>query len=207
MNRIKSLLAWLLMLASVCVVALSALVLWFVIRATPDAQRNTPVPPTVVAPLPVAPVRQEQRQPVTLRIHFASQKNPNELVAEVHEVLCRSDLLSRLQSALAQLAAGPQRSSLAQALPAGTRILGSFVDPERATAYVDLSREFITAMPTGITQTGRAVYALVNTVAGVDHDGLKEVQLLVEGDVIDQAVGGIEISWPLKPEWSWVSDG
>jgi hypothetical protein len=85
--------------------------------------------------------------------------------------------------------------------------LGAFVDVERKTAYVDLSREFITAMPAGITQTARAVYSVVNTVAGIDHDGLREVQLLVEGDTIDRAVGGIEISWPLKPEWSWVSDG
>ena len=62
---------------------------------------------------------------------------------------------------------------------------------EDGLCTVDLSQAFLDGLPADSGQARLAVYALVNTLAGVD--GVEQVQLLVEGAALGQ---------PLYPDQS-----
>ena len=108
------------------------------------------------------------------------------LAAETRELAAGDTLL---QDVLTSWADGPSGQELEAALPRGAEVRS--VTLEDGLCTVDLSQAFLDGLPADSGQARLAVYALVNTLAGVD--GVEQVQLLVEGDALGQ---------PLSPDQS-----
>ena len=106
------------------------------------------------------------------------------LAAETRELAAGDTLL---QDVLTSWADGPSGQELKAALPQGAEVRS--VTLEDGLCTVDLSQAFLDGLPADSGQARLAVYALVNTLAGVD--GVEQVQLLVEGDALGQ---------PLSPD-------
>lgn len=96
------------------------------------------------------------------------------------------------ESVMAQLLAGPKNSNDCLSLPAGTRLLSLSI--ENGLCQVELSEEFVTAVPNREEEASAMVYAVVNTLCALD--GISQVRLLVEGTEL-QSYGPITIAGPL----------
>ena len=96
---------------------------------------------------------------------------------------------------LAAWLAGPEYASLTTWVPEDTEILS--VELDEGICYVDLSAHFLDGAPATRSQARLLLYALVNTMGGLDSvDG---VQLLIEGERIS-SYGGVDTSQPLTPD-------
>lgn len=89
-----------------------------------------------------------------------------------------------LQDVLTSWAEGPRQEGLGAALPQGAEVRS--VSLQDGLCSVDLSQAFLDGLPASREQARLAIYALVNTLAGVE--GVEQVQLLVEGEPVGQAL-------------------
>jgi germination protein M len=78
-------------------------------------------------------------------------------------------------------------------LPKGTKALSVKIEGDLAT--VDLSKEFKDNFSGGSTDEAQTINAVVNTLG--QFEGVKKVQLLVEGQKLESLGGGQELTDPL----------
>jgi spore germination protein GerM len=101
----------------------------------------------------------------------------------------------------AQLA--PVTTPLVSAIPAGTTLRALFVGQD-GTAYVDLSREVMTAHPGGSDAELLTVYSLVEALT-TNLPAITSVQLLVDGKAVDTLAGHIDTRRPIRRADAWVA--
>ncbi len=89
----------------------------------------------------------------------------------------------------------PVAAPLMSAVPAGTKLRALFVTPQ-GEAYVDLSREVVSAHPGGSLAELLTVYTIVNALTA-NLPAVKAVQLLVDGKEVDTLRGHINLRSPL----------
>lgn len=85
---------------------------------------------------------------------------------------------------------------LSSPVPKGTRLLSS--EKKGDIAYLNFSKEIKDNFPGGSTNEMLVVYGIVNTACSIE--GVKRVQILIEGKKIDTLGGHLEISEPLEPD-------
>ena len=107
-----------------------------------------------------------------------------------------------VQAVLAAWAEGPEEDGLTSCLPEGSQILS--VELRNGVCTVDLSPEFIEGLPQDEKTAALMVYAMVNTLCGVD--GVEAVQLYVEGQPAP-AVGSLPLDRALIPDLTLGSEG
>lgn len=90
---------------------------------------------------------------------------------------------------------GPAPSPLASALPAGTKLRGLYVT-ERGEAYVDFTRDLVTAHPGGSLNELLTVYCVVDALTA-NLPAVHAVQLLVDGRELDTLAGHVDLRRPL----------
>ena len=100
----------------------------------------------------------------------------------------------------AQLA--PVADPLVSAIPAGTTLRALFLT-ERGQAYVDFSREIITAHSGGTIDELLTVYTVVNALTE-NLPAVSGVQLLVDGKEVDTLAGHVDLRNPLAKNLAWV---
>jgi spore germination protein GerM len=100
----------------------------------------------------------------------------------------------------AQVAAVPE--PLVSAVPHGTQLRALFIT-EKGEAFVDLSREVVTAHPGGSTNELLTVYTFVNALTA-NLPAVTSVQLLVDGKEVDTLAGHVDLRRPLVKNLSWV---
>jgi len=108
----------------------------------------------------------------------------------------KGSLEAEASAAVRALIDGPS-AGLINDMPPGTRLLGLKIT--NATAFVDFSSEIIRNHPGGSAGELETVYSIVNTLA-LNFNGIKEVQILVDGKKTDTLAGHIDISFPLGPD-------
>jgi len=96
----------------------------------------------------------------------------------------------------------PVVDPLVSAVPRGTALRAVFLT-QGGEAYVDLSRDVITAHPGGTLNELLTVYTFVNALT-VNLPAVTSVQLLVDGKEIDTLSGHIDLRQPLAKNLSWV---
>ena len=96
----------------------------------------------------------------------------------------------------------PPIEPLVSAVPAGTALRAVFLT-EGGEAYVDLSREVVSAHPGGTLNELLTIYTIVNALT-VNLPAVTAVQLLVDGKEVDTLVGHIDLRQPLAKNLSWV---
>jgi hypothetical protein len=93
---------------------------------------------------------------------------------------------------------------LVSALPAGTRVRALYVG-DRGEAYVDLSREVMTAHPGGSLNELLTVYAVVDGLTA-NLPAITSVQILVDGREVDTLAGHVDLRRPLAKSRQWIRD-
>ena len=89
----------------------------------------------------------------------------------------------------------PVAAPLVSAVPAGTRMRALFLT-DRGDAYVDLSREAVTAHTGGTLDELLTVYTIVNALT-VNMPAVRSVQILVEGKEVQTLAGHVDLRQPL----------
>ena len=109
----------------------------------------------------------------------------------------KGGLPAEARAALDELFEGPLNTSLGNTLPEGARLLSVRIDGQTAT--VDLSKEVVQNHPGGSTGEILTIYSIVNTLT-LNFPGIKDVQILVEGQKTETIAGHIDVTTPLAPD-------
>jgi spore germination protein GerM len=96
----------------------------------------------------------------------------------------------------------PAAAPLVSPVPRGTQLRALFLT-ERGEAFVDLSRDIVTAHPGGSINELLTVYALVNALT-TNLPAITTVQLLVDGRELDTLAGHVDLRRPLVKNLNWV---
>jgi len=99
---------------------------------------------------------------------------------------------------------GPAPTPLSSALPAGTKLRAVYVS-ERGDAFVDFSRELVTAHPGGSLNELLTVYSVVDALTA-NLPAVHAVQLLVDGRDVDTLAGHVDLRRPLPGSKRWVEE-
>ncbi len=165
-----------------------ALVLLLILWAVWPARQTQSVP--AVAP----PVAYEPRDVV---LYFADPLGLY-LVSEEQRIAGCNDERQCIAQTIEALAAGSQQ--LQPVIPERTRVLG--VEIEKDLARINFSRELVDMHPGGSLSELLTVYGLANTLA-VNFPYLRQLQILVEGQVEPTLKGHVDISRPVKAEFRY----
>lgn len=101
---------------------------------------------------------------------------------------------------VAQMA--PVVAPLVSAVPPGTTLRAVFI-ADGGEAYVDLSREVVTAHPGGTLNELLTVYTLVDALTA-NLPAITSVQLLVDGKEVETLAGHVDLRRPLAKNLAWV---
>ena len=96
----------------------------------------------------------------------------------------------------------PVAEPLVSAVPAGTALRAVFIT-EGGEAFVDLSRDVVSAHPGGTLGELLTVYTLVNALTE-NLPAVTAVQVLVDGKEVETLSGHIDLRRPLAKNLTWV---
>ncbi|NLM41477.1 MAG: GerMN domain-containing protein [Firmicutes bacterium] len=161
-----------LLLAALVVLVVRALVGW-------------PVPEEEIIPVGI-----DLAQPF-YPVYFGSREN-GLLAPEFHQGT------ASVEQVLADLVAGPKLQHLIGVIPEGTVVLGHRQVGD--TLYVSFSHHLVTNHPGGSTGEILTVYAIVNSLT--DVEGVAQVQILVEDQVVDTLAGHLNLRRALSKDHS-----
>ena len=96
----------------------------------------------------------------------------------------------------------PPAEGVVSALPAGTKLRALFVTA-KGDAYVDFSRDLVSAHPGGSMSELLTVHTIVHALTN-NLPGITSVQILVEGKEVDTLAGHVDLRRPLARDPAWV---
>lgn len=124
-----------------------------------------------------------------------ADRGASRTVIERRDVIVPDDRSGKARRILEELAAGPEERGVAT-LPPGTRVL-SVVFDDAGCAYVDFSRELVSAHPGGSTGELFTIRSVVRTLQRNFPD-VERVQFLVEGREIESIAGHYDAGEPFE---------
>jgi germination protein M len=175
---------------------LTALLIGWLIAASlsPSAEppEADPAPPTG------SPPSRDAERRIRAKLFYVSQDGQRlaTIDREVPFAEATADQARRLLEA--ELVTPPE--PLAPAIPTGTRLRQVYVT-DRGEAYVDFSRELMTAHPGGSLNELLTIHAIVNVLT-TNLPAISAVQVLVEGKEVETLAGHVDIRRPLRPRES-----
>jgi len=125
----------------------------------------------------------------TVVIYFANQDG--QLVAEQRDI---PRVVGIARETIRELILGPKNEMLNPTIPAGTKLLD--IDVSDGLCTVDFSKELITGHSGGSGSEYLTVYSIVNTLT--QFGTIEEVQLRVEGKIVDTIAGHVGVGTPLE---------
>ena len=152
---------------------------------------------------PVRPPREKvveaPPQATPVQLYFASAEGTT-LIGESRVVTLPEDPSDRLRVLVHELAAGS--TSGGQALvPAAATVRAAYLLQDGETLCLDFSRDLKTGLNPGSTAEYLALQSLLQTV-GANVPGVKRVQLLIEGQIVESLGGHYDLTRPLElEEW------
>lgn len=183
-----SLRGWQLILIGVVALGAAGLYYWF------TTDRGAPAEPAATGTVTVVP---EGSRTVTL---FFADHEKAVLLRENRQVAIGKTTVEQARQVIRELLAGPERDAV-NAVPADTRLLGVFYDPESATLYLDFSGDLVAGHPGGSAAEYFTISAIMKTISENLADILA-VQLLVEGSQVGTIGGHINAYRPfLVRDW------
>jgi hypothetical protein len=131
---------------------------------------------------------------IKARLFYVSEDGTR-LTGVEREVLYGEGAAAQAQLLInAQLA--PVAAPLVSAVPPGTTLRAIYLNAARGEAYVDLSREAVTAHTGGSLDELLTIYTIVNTLTS-NLPAVTSVQVLVDGKEIDTLAGHVDLRRPL----------
>jgi Sporulation and spore germination len=156
------------------------------------ARRTSPSQPAlVVAPGAASPVTLGRK--IKARLFYVSQDGTR-LAGVEREVVYGEGTAAQAQLIInAQLA--PVAAPLVSAVPPGTTLRALYLSA-KGEAYVDLSREVVTAHAGGSLDELLTIYTVVNALTS-NLPAVTSVQVLVDGKEVDTLAGHVDLRRPL----------
>ena len=163
---------------------------------------GTPRPAASAAPPPIGPSEPGMLgRKIKARLYYVSEDGTR-LTGVEREVLYGDGPAAQAQLIInAQLATVP--APLVSAVPAGTTLRALYLNPARGEAYVDLSREAVTAHTGGSLDELLTIYTIVNALTS-NLPAVTSVQVLVDGKEVDTLAGHVDLRQPLSKNLAWV---
>jgi len=119
-------------------------------------------------------------------------------VTEQRQIPSRDRPGEDLLGLMGVLCEGPHISGAVSALPAGTRALDAFLDPDDQSVVLDFSRELVTGHPGGSAAESATLTSILRTVA-LNFPGTRSCTILVEGEQVETLAGHIDMARPFDP--------
>lgn len=160
------------------------------------AVRRKPAPPAAAAAaIGTAPAAQvSQGRKIKAQLFYVSDDGMR-LVGVEQDVPYAEQPVDQAKEILnAQVA--PVTAPLVSAVPAGTVLRALFLT-ENGQAYVDLSRDVVTAHPGGSLNEMLTIYTIVHALT-FNLPAVTSVQLLVDGKEVDTLAGHVDLRRPLS---------
>jgi spore germination protein GerM len=177
-------------------VALAAMA-WGLFVGLPRWYRPRAQPPAAATAAPAAPASGRK---IKARLFYVSEDGTR-LTGVEQDVAYGDGAAAQAQEIIkAQLAA--PAAPLVSAVPPGTTLRALYLTANGA-AYVDLSREVVTAHPGGSLDELLTIYAIVNALT-MNLPAVTSVQVLVDGKEADTLAGHVDLRRPLTKNVSWV---
>jgi hypothetical protein len=170
--------------------------------AAPDAARAASTPPATTAPgtpaaaaagapaatasAPAAPAPETAAPPAPAPkeiVLFFEASDDDVLVPEKRTIPMADTTAEQAKRIVTELAAGPRKAGLLPTLPAGTKVLGIYLD-RAGTAFLDLSEEFVSLHPGGSDDEIATIFSVVDTLTWNVKE-IKRVRFLVGGEERD----------------------
>jgi hypothetical protein len=119
-------------------------------------------------------------------------------VTEQRQIPSRDRQGEDLLGLMGVLCGGPRISGAVSALPAGTRALGAFIDPEDRSVVLDFSKELVTGHPGGSAAEAATLTSILRTVA-LNFPETRACVILIEGAQVETLAGHIDLARPFDP--------
>src|SRR4051794_33475043 len=181
------------LLLTIVAVAIGVLMVWRTPRLTSRA-----TPHAAAAPSPVAPAPPGRK--IKVRLFYVADDGMRLTSVERDIAYGEGATEQAREIVAAQIA--PVVEPLVSAVPAGTALRAVFLT-DNGEAYVDLSRDIVSAHPGGTLNELLTVYTIVNALT-VNLPAVTGVQVLVDGKQVDTLAGHVDIRQPLAKNLSWV---
>jgi spore germination protein GerM len=170
-------------------IALTALIVVLAVRRKPAPAATASA---AIATAPAAQVSQGRK--IKAQLFYVSDDGMR-LVGVEQDVPYAEQPVDQAREILnAQVA--PVAAPLVSAVPAGTVLRALFLT-ENGQAYVDLSRDVVTAHPGGSLNEMLTIYTIVHTLT-FNLPAVTSVQLLVDGKEVDTLAGHVDLRRPLS---------
>ena len=181
---------------SITITAISAVAIVLTTLIVVLAVRRNPAPPAPAsAAMTTAPASQvSQGKKIKAQLFYVSDDGMR-LVGVEQDVPYAEQPVDQAREILnAQLA--PVAAPVVSAVPAGTVLRALFLT-ENGQAYVDLSRDVVTAHPGGSLNEMLTIYTIVHALM-FNLPAVTAVQLLVDGKEVDTLAGHVDLRRPLS---------
>lgn len=159
------------------------------------APRAKPVAAPAAAPAAAAPGRK-----IKARLFYVSDDGTRLKGVERDVAYGDGPVAQAGEIVRAQIAAAVP--PLVSAVPPGTTLRALYLTAN-GSAFVDLSRDVVTAHPGGSLDELLTVYSIVNALT-MNLPAVTSVQVLVDGKEVDTLVGHVDLRRPLTKNVSWV---
>ena len=145
------------------------------------------------------PMTSWQGSRISVKLYFPL-KDGSALGPETRSIREYPNKAEQARELVGELLKGPLTEGLIPSLPPDARVKAVFID-KKGTAFVDFSREVQTEFPGGAWTETLALYSLTNTLTA-NFPEITQVQVLVEGEVVDTLAGHIDTSRPFQAKTS-----
>jgi hypothetical protein len=152
------------------------------------------------APAPAAPARPGRK--IKARLFYVAEDGMRLTSVERDIPYGEGALEQAREIVIAQLA--PVAEPLVSAVPAGTTVRAVFVT-DKGEAFVDLSKDVMTAHPGGTQNELLTIYSIVNAVTE-NLPAVTAVQLLVDGKEVETLAGHVDLRRPLAKNVAYVQE-
>jgi len=177
--------------------AAAAALVWLLFVALPKRGAQ-PAGNASAAPAPTAPVAAGRK--IKARLFYVAEDGIHLMHVERDVAYGEGTLEQAREIVAAQVA--PVSEPLVSAIPPGTTVRALFFT-EGGDAYVDFSREIVTAHSGGTVDELLTIYTIVNALTE-NLPAVKAVQVLVDGREVDTLAGHVDLRNPLGKNLTWV---
>jgi len=139
---------------------------------------------------------------ITINLYFLTM-DQSQFAIEKRLILEPASITDRIRKAMEELLRGTHSKNLISPIPEQTQLQSVFFNETEGRAYISFSKELIANNPGHALSEWAAIYSIVNTAAA-QSAAVKEVQILVDGEIIDSTHTIWDWSLPFQPDPTFV---
>src|SRR5262245_1249999 len=172
-------------------ILVTASLTWLLFVGLPRWSANRQTTPAAPAAAPASP---EAVRKIKARLFYVADDGKQ--LTSVEQDIAYGESTVEQAKAIVSAQIAPVAEPAVSAIPPGTALRALFITP-KGEAYVDFSRELVSAHPGGSTNEMLTVNTIVQALT-VNLPSVSSVQVLVDGKEVETLAGHVELRSPLK---------